>query len=366
MIASELAPAVKKHKSYADIQLMTRQCSVASFAYQPRSYSHGEALQIPNLEAEACPCGAPREDIRYVGTFHGIEVYGHSLCAKTGMVRYRADTELHVVWDLDSTLYPGQGCNDLELWLSSLLCLKEFFENPDGSSDVADAEADSLLQDNGLKKLVQDVYVENLMQEVLPIVLRPHATDFAQHCRSVHNAKWWTYTNKAHNLLQPTPDGFLHANMATRFGRAAARCIIEMKNAANRLMGIHDEFPIMLGRPGSAKDVAHRVTRALSSREGPGVPVPTRITIALIDDTAYASCGTPQATHASILLHVEPYLGLDEARADALRAVVERILPTWTISELYAKLHLIKPPHLFVQVIDSLCHATDAKLLFRV
>ena len=126
-----------------------------------------------------------------------------------------------------------------------------------------------------------------------------------------------------------------------------------------------------IGKPGSAKDVANRVTKQLQDAAARGLrELPKRVTVVLLDDTEFSIYGGPQARDPRNLLLVTKFLGVSDDRRDAIRQALEEMLPSNFMALLYADFQHERHEgrlkrHYFSQFIDMASDPAASKLLFK-
>ena len=102
------------------------------------------------------------------------------------------------VWGLDSTLYPGQCCNDVELIVMGLFMLKQQGE-AEGAAFFPDAANPDLI---ACMHQVLDIFdIDTALDVLTPLYIRPFVKSFSD--KAMASGKetgnvpfWWTYTNK--------------------------------------------------------------------------------------------------------------------------------------------------------------------------
>jgi len=162
--------------------------------YAPATWSGAASVkQRPSIsppKAVGKPVFAQElEDTYRVATYEGIPVYGAVKSQDGHVYSYAADTELHLVWDVDQSKLVGEGTNDVELVIKCVLWWKE--EMSHDPHFVPTNVPDNIRKE--FQEYCDAFDVEKALESVMPLLVRPGAKAFVD---AHPTAKWWTFTNK--------------------------------------------------------------------------------------------------------------------------------------------------------------------------
>jgi len=302
-----------------------------------------------------------------VGTYHGCAVYGSLPKEGTnGLTRtYPADSELHLVWDIDQSKLVGEGTNDVELVIKCVLWWQqELAHDPTFIPRTMDEQT--------RQEFVEycDAFdLEQAFRSVMHLLVRPGAAEFV---KRHPQAKWWTFTNKDREqegqvirdvsdvdglvgMYQLTP----HEISGRKVVDANKLALQVLDREACRYLGIQEQERPLIGVRGQRKDLG-RVAKLIREKLGPEDPPP--VTIALIDDRKCDAWGNCQCNDQRLLCHIPAYHAGSAEQGKELVELMEKILPTKTLLKFYEAFKDADPTHALIQCVDIMSDDQSALL----
>lgn len=305
-----------------------------------------------------------------VGTYHGCPVYGAVLDQTTGVYEYPADTELHLIWDVDQSKLVGEGTNDVELVIKCVLWWKEEMKHDPGFIPR------SVPQDikKEFTEFCEAFDLTQAFDSVMPLLLRPGAKEFTD---AHPQAKWWTFTNKDRESQEgqvlrdvSDEDGLVGKHQAQNHDISGLPVIdankyslLILDEVANKHAGIQNEERPIIGVRGKRKDLARVVKLIQNKRQVNNEPASRPVTLILLDDRCQDAYGNCQANDPRILCHIPAYNAIAADKKAALIEGMEKILPVSTLLKFYNAFKQADQNHALVQCVDIM--SDDQSMLMK-
>lgn len=343
--------------------------------YAPATWSGAASVkQRPSIsppKAVGKPVFAQElEDTYRVATYEGIPVYGAVKSQDGHVYSYAADTELHLVWDVDQSKLVGEGTNDVELVIKCVLWWKE--EMSHDPHFVPTNVPDNIRKE--FQEYCDAFDVEKALESVMPLLVRPGAKAFVD---AHPTAKWWTFTNKDREVdgqvVRDVSDDDGQVGMFQSYPHEiSGRPVVDankyalqvLDRTACKHLGIQNQERPLIGVRGQRKDMGRvaKLIRKKREREG-GVQLDKPVTIVLIDDRKHDAWGNCQANDERFLCHIPAYNAVSEPMSKELVTAMERILPVETLRKFYCAFRDADPTHALIQCVDIM--SDDQSMLLK-
>ena len=342
--------------------------------YAPTTWSGAASLKqrpsiSPPKQIGKAIFAQPLEDKYRVATYEGIPVYGAVKSTDGNKFSYLADTELHLVWDIDQSKLVGEGTNDVELVIKCVLWWKEeMSHDPHFVPSAVPADVRKEFQE------YCDAFdIEKALDVVMPLLVRPGAKQFVE---KHSHARWWTFTNKDREVdgqvVRDVSDDDGQVGMfQTHPHEISGRPVVDankyalqvLDRTACKHLGIQNQERPLIGVRGQRKDMSRVAKLIKKKRERDGAPLDTPVSICLIDDRKCDAWGNCQANDERFLCHIPAYTAVSEAMAADLVSAMESILPAETLSKFYCAFRDADATHALIQCVDIM--SDDQSMLLK-
>lgn len=342
--------------------------------YAPATWSGAASVkQRPSIsppKAVGKPVFAQQlEDTYRVATYEGIPVYGAVKSEDGNLFSYTADTELHLVWDVDQSKLVGEGTNDVELVIKCVLWWKE--EMSHDPHFVPTSVPDDIRKE--FQEYCDAFDVEKALESVIPLLVRPGAKEFVD---KHPTAKWWTFTNKDREVdgqvVRDVSDDDGQVGMFQSYPHEiSGRPVVDankyalqvLDRTACKHLGIQNQERPLIGVRGQRKDMGRVAKLIRKKREREGMQLDKPVTIVLIDDRKHDAWGNCQANDERFLCHIPAYNAVSEPMSQELVTAMERILPAETLRKFYCAFRDADPTHALIQCVDIM--SDDQSMLLK-
>ena len=342
--------------------------------YAPTTWSGAASLKqrpsiSPPKQIGKAIFAQPLEDKYRVATYEGIPVYGAVKSPDGKKFSYLADTELHLVWDIDQSKLVGEGTNDVELVIKCVLWWKE--EMSHDPHFVPSAVPDDVRKE--FQEYCDAFDIEKALDVVMPLLVRPGAKQFVE---KHSHARWWTFTNKDREVdgqvVRDVSDDDGQVGMfQTHPHEISGRPVVDankyalqvLDRTACKHLGIQNQERPLIGVRGQRKDMSRVAKLIKKKRERDGAPLDTPVSICLIDDRKCDAWGNCQANDERFLCHIPAYTAVSESMAADLVSAMESILPAETLSKFYCAFRDADATHALIQCVDIM--SDDQSMLLK-